>query len=86
MNEIFVTLKHPIKVDGVVLDRLTIRRPKLRDMLLVEKKNGSDGEKTVALIANLADLAPKDLEELDMEDYTAAQATVNGFTPTGGTN
>jgi len=51
MDEIFVTLKHPIKVDGVVLDRLTIRRPKLRDMLLVEKKNGSDGEKTVALIA-----------------------------------
>ena len=54
-----IKLTETIKIDGVVISELTLRRPKVRDRLAVERLGNSDAEKEVALIANLADI-PKD--------------------------
>jgi Phage tail assembly chaperone proteins, E, or 41 or 14 len=55
MNKIKLT--EAIKIDGIAILELTLRRPKVRDRLAVEKLGNNDAEKEVALIANLADYA-----------------------------
>jgi len=78
MSEV-VKLQHPITVDGQEITRITLRRPKVRDMLAVEKLEGSEGARELRLLANLADVAPDVLEELDLADYQALQKVYAGF-------
>jgi len=74
-----ITLKHPITVDGETLNELTLRRPKVRDMLAADKQSGSDAEKEIRTFANLCEVAPSVIEELDMADYQALQECYAGF-------
>ena len=61
------------------LKQLSIRRPKVRDMLASEKASGSDAEKEIRLFANLCEVAPDEIESLDMADYQALQQVYSGF-------
>ncbi|MEW6490370.1 MAG: phage tail assembly protein [Thermodesulfobacteriota bacterium] len=72
-------LDHPVTVDGVEVTELRVRRPKVRDRLAVEKGGGSDAEKEHRLLANLAEVTPKTLEELDLADYLRLQEVLQGF-------
>jgi len=74
-----VALKYPVEIDGVQVSALHLRRPKVRDQLLAQKQGGSDAERELTLIANLADVAPQALHELDSQDYAALQRTLTGF-------
>jgi len=74
-----VALNHPIDIDGVKVSALHLRRPKVRDRLIVDKAGSTDAEKEIALIANLAEVSPEDLHELDMSDYNALQKVLSGF-------
>ena len=74
-----MTLKHPITVDNITLHELTLRRPKVRDRLIVERSHTSDAEKEVALMANLAGTTKEMIEELDLGDYAALQEVLQGF-------
>ncbi|GHT97925.1 hypothetical protein FACS1894126_2860 [Alphaproteobacteria bacterium] len=74
-----VKLENPIKIDGVLIHEISLRRPKVRDRLLVEKSNGSDAEKEVNFIANLASITPEEVQEIDLQDYAKIQDVLRSF-------
>lgn len=61
------------------ITNITIRRPKVRDRLISEKSGGSDAEKEIRLLANLCELTPPQIEELDMADYGKLQQALTDF-------
>lgn len=73
-----IKLQYPVEADGQKIDELNMRRPKVRDMLNAET-GGTDGEKEMRLFANLCDVAPDTIEQLDMADYLAVQEVYTGF-------
>ncbi len=74
-----IKLTEPIKIDGTLVSELTLRRPKIRDRLAVERMGNSDAEKEGALIANLASISREAVEELDLADYSKIQEVLQGF-------
>ncbi|MFP3028735.1 MAG: phage tail assembly protein [Wolbachia sp.] len=74
-----VKLDNPIPVDGISVSELTIRRPKVRDYLAIERINGSDLSKEVTLTANLTSVAKEAIEELDIADYVKVQEVLKDF-------
>jgi hypothetical protein len=82
-----IKLEEPIKVDGVLVHELSLRRPKVRDLLIASKKDASESEREVNLIANLAEISPEAIKDLDMRDYLKIQETLKDFlSPVTGTN
>ncbi len=79
MEKTVITLQYPIHVDGQQVTELRLRRPKVRDRLVVEKLSASEAEKEVRFIANLCEVAPSAIEELDMADYSKLQEAVTSF-------
>ena len=74
-----ITLQYPITADGAQVQKLTMRRPRVRDRLIAEKDSGSEVEKEIRLIANLCEMAPQHIELLDMADYAKLQECLAGF-------
>ncbi len=74
-----ITLNNPITVDGTSVSELTVRRPKVRDYLTIERLNGSDLSKEVTLTANLTSVAKEAIEELDIADYVKVQEVLKDF-------
>ncbi len=64
-----VKLEFPITISGVEVDHLTMRRPKVRDEIVLSKSKGDDADKELGYIASLCEVAPEDLHELDSSDY-----------------
>jgi len=73
-----VTLKYPFEFEGETITEITIRRPKMRDMKKAQKHK-DDMEKSIHMIADLADLSPRLIEELDTEDFGQVSAIVGEF-------
>lgn len=78
-NNVAVTLKHTVVVDGSTYTSLTLRRPKVRDLLHAAKQGGTAAEQEVLQFASLAGVPPKVIEELDVADYLAVQKQVQAF-------
>ncbi len=74
-----ITLIEPITVNGTIYDQLNIRRPKVRDRLAVERMKKSEAEKEIVMIANLAEVDAKVIEELDLADYAKIQGIFADF-------
>ena len=75
-----IELKYPIDSSGESINRLTMRRSKVKDRLIVAKmKNSSDEEKEIRLFANLCEVDPKIIEELDESDYATLQKAYMDF-------
>jgi hypothetical protein len=74
-----ITLHHPVTVDGQQIKTLTLRRPKVKDQLAADKGAGGNADKEVRLFANLCEVAPKVIEELDLADYRQIQEAYSGF-------
>jgi len=74
-----IPLTYPIQINGLEITELQMRRPKVRDRLAVEKMTGGVAEKEIRFIANLCEIAPGDVEELDMADYARLQETLANF-------
>lgn len=75
-----IELKYPIDSSGESVDKLTMRRSKVKDRLIVAKmKNSSDEEKEIRLFANLCEVAPNIIEELDESDYANLQKAYMDF-------
>lgn len=79
MSHIKINLQYPIKLDGAEISVLSLRRPKVRDMLSVEKSAQTDAQKEIQLFANLCEIRPDDLHELDMADYAKLQKAYQDF-------
>lgn len=74
-----IPLTLPVIVEGSDHRQLIMRRSKVRDRLLVDRLGGSDAEKEVRLFANLCEVAPEVIEDLDEADYEALQRAYLGF-------
>lgn len=74
-----ITLAHPIRVNGIEMQEVCLRRPKVRDRLIVDKMTVSDAEKEISLVANLAEISKEAVEELDLADYTQIQQKLQSF-------
>jgi hypothetical protein len=83
-----IKLNEPIKVDGVLVHELSIRRPKVRDLLIASGGSpASESEREVNLIANLAEIPTEAIKDLDMRDYLKIQDLLKDFlSPTEPTN
>ena len=68
-----ISLDYPIKIDGTAVSVLQMRRPKVADTFLAQKSTKPDAEKEIDLFANLCEVAPKDIQQLDMMDYGKLQ-------------
>ena len=72
-------LAEPIKIDGVAIHELNLRAPKVRDLLIASKKDLADSEREVNLIANLAEVSPEAIQDLDLRDYLKIQSWLQNF-------
>ncbi|BCS94624.1 hypothetical protein DSLASN_02560 [Desulfoluna limicola] len=79
MSKSEIKLKYPVTVEEVETQNLSMRRPKVKDMLTGEKKGASDAEKEIRIFANLCEVAPEVIKELDMVDYGAVQKAYQAF-------
>lgn len=71
-----VKLSEPLKTgDGRVLDTLTLRAPRVRDLKAAQRRSENAAEQELSLLASLAGLVPEDLEELLLADYGKLQNT-----------
>ena len=74
-----IKLSNPIKIDDVEINELSLRKPKVRDLIVAGKKNVSESEREVNLIANLAEVSPETIQELDLSDYLKIQDWLKDF-------
>lgn len=74
-----IKLKNPINVDGDNIEVLEMRPPKVRDRLIAEKQAGGVAEKEMIFIANLCNVTPDVMMEVDLSDYVKLQEAVNNF-------
>ena len=79
MSKVKIELTHSIEIDGAKVGVIQLRRPTVRDMLSVEKSVDNDAEKEIQLFANLSELSPDNLLELDMADYAKLQKAYQDF-------
>ena len=60
-----IKLNFPIEHDGVPIADIALRRPTVGDHLAAQKSAGTDAEREIRLIANLAELPPAAIHQLD---------------------
>ena len=75
-----ITLRYPMTHAGETISSLTMRRPRLRDLLAADRLRGTDAAKEVRIFSNLCEVAPDALEEMDLADYAALQSAYRRFT------
>ncbi|UPA54527.1 phage tail assembly protein [Wolbachia pipientis] len=73
-----ITLNNPITVDGISVSELSMREPKVRDLLAIERIEG-EALKEVALIANLTSIPKEVVEDLCIKDYVEIQKVLKDF-------
>ncbi len=74
-----IPLSFPIEIGGRTISDVTIRRPKVGDLRRMEKHKGSDFDRTMRVLADLTELAPEELDELDTSDLQALSKVLEGF-------
>ena len=74
-----IPLDYPITCAGVQVSELTVRRAKMTDMVAAKKAAASEVESEVLLFANLCQVTPAEIMQLDMKDYKKIQAAFEGF-------
>ena len=73
-----IKLKHPIIADGREVIELALRRPRVRDLERMDKVTG-EMAKVVAMVADLAELSPDQVRDLDAEDFSAVAEALGDF-------
>jgi len=74
-----IKLNFPIEHDGLPIQEIALRRPTVGDHLAAQKAAGTDAEREIRLIANLAELPTDAILKLDMKDYAQLQKALGGF-------
>lgn len=78
-NTAKIELDFPIEISGVEVKHLVMRRPKVRDLMAAQKGGGSEADMGVALVANLCEITPDEVLELDSLDWDKCEAQVAAF-------
>lgn len=69
-----VSLKYPSTVNGIVVDKLSVRSPSIKDARIAKELGGGDHAKEeIQLFANLAEAHADDIEALKERDYRRLQ-------------
>lgn len=82
-RQVTIKLEYPVDLDGgATLSEITIRRPKAGDMAAIEAA-GDDGKMAqgMAMLSVLTGLTVEVLNELDLDDFTAASEKIADFFP-----
>lgn len=80
MDRKTITLRRPVKVDGVETDNLTLRTTvTVNDNLLAAEGGGSQARMEVRLIANLLEIPETSVCEMDVRDYNAIKMELVDF-------
>jgi hypothetical protein len=74
-----IALDFPVTISGVEVKHIIMRRPKVRDEVAFTKSKGDDADKTLMLIANLCEVTPEDLMELDSADFKKLEEQFQDF-------
>lgn len=74
-----ITLEYPVTHQGTEYTSLTMRRPKVRDSRDAQRGGGGNSDHEIRLFANLCEVPPSVIEEMDMKDYMQIQAAYEGF-------
>lgn len=76
-----VTLQDGLEIDGAFTTKVSFRKPKVKDLLLVEQnsKSKTDGQANLLLLANLTDLSTTQLEEMTALDYRILNEAIAPF-------
>lgn len=71
-KEVEIELDFPVQLGDRLLDKVTMRRPKMKDMLKFDIDNVSI-EESMKLVAGLCGLVPAEMEEMDSSDFDKLQ-------------
>jgi len=74
-----ITLDFPFDVDGKNYKALTMRRPKTKDSLKAAKFKGHDADKGILLLADLCNVSPDVIAELDEIDAMKLSTQLDAF-------
>ena len=69
-------LQFPYKLaTGALLDKVTLRRPKVRDLKAAQKRGDNPGDVEVVLVSLICEppLTPEDIDDMDHKDYAVLQ-------------
>jgi len=78
-GSVTVTLTKGLTLENATLMTITMREPTVGDQIAAQEIKGSIGAQEVALIANLAEIAPQDITRLNLRDYRRVQEALIGF-------
>lgn len=78
MSQTVIELSVPLNDSGNEISTLRLRRPTVRDLLVMDDVEG-DLRKTVRMIAQLSDLPPEVIEQMDVKDFEKASTAVADF-------
>lgn len=78
-NVTSIKLQYPIEVEKQPYSELHMRRCKVKDRRLAMKQWSTDEDREIGLIANLCEVTPAVIEELDSADYEKLQGVLRGF-------
>lgn len=79
MNTTTITLKYPFALNGQNHAKFTMRRCKVKDRRMAMKQWSTDEDREIGLIANLCDVPPDVIEELDAVDYAQLTEMLKSF-------
>lgn len=63
-------LTTPVEIDGAQVALLRLRKPKVRDMRKMMANKGTEADRVVSMIADLAMITPNQVDEIDLPDFT----------------
>ena len=72
-------LNYPVNVGGINYTELTVRRPKGRDSIIASKAPGNDIEQAFFMLANLCEVTPEVIAEMDDSDIMRINEVLLGF-------
>lgn len=74
-----ITLEYPVPFEGGELKEISIRRPKVADIVAARKSKKDEAEQEITMISKLTDIPPETIETLDLADYKKIQEALSGF-------
>lgn len=78
-EKVEIELDFPVQLADRVLDKVTMRRPKMKDMLKHKIDLDMKVQDAANLIGDLCGLVPDEMEELDCNDFDKLQKQLLAF-------
>lgn len=75
-----ITLEYPVEHGGAKYTVVKVRRHKVRDMRRAQGVKGSEADREIALFADLCEIPPEVIDELDFKDYEKIKERFESFT------